>query len=100
MLNRAWTRRHTLTAGGEEGLIRACCMAAFLDTGIIQVSAHRQHVGATITSLISWVNSNLRPHVGNGSSLPPSPDVLRSASRGDSKWAIRRPALFAEQGPR
>jgi hypothetical protein len=99
MLNRAWTRRHALTAGVEEGLGRACCMAMFLDTSIIPVSAHRQHVGATITALISEVNSNLRAHVGKRDSLPPSPDFLRSASRGDSHGAILRPALFPGQGP-
>lgn len=30
MMNRAWTRRHALTTGVEEGLVRACCMAVFL----------------------------------------------------------------------
>jgi hypothetical protein len=39
--------------------------------GIIQVSVHQQHVGATITALISRVNSNLRAPAGKGDSCPP-----------------------------
>lgn len=99
-LNRAWTRRHALTDSVEEGWRRACCMAMFLAIGIISVSAHRQHVGATITALISQVNSNLRAHVSKDSSLPPLPDVLPSASRGAGSWSRFRPALFPEQGLR
>jgi hypothetical protein len=30
MMNRAWARRHALTAGVEDGLVLACCMAMFL----------------------------------------------------------------------
>src|SRR5262245_2727933 len=99
MMNRAWTRRHALMAGGKEELGRACCMAICLDTGIIPVSAHRQHVGATITALISEVNSNLRAHVGKDSSLPPTPNVLPSASRGTRRRTLLSPTLFPGQGP-
>jgi len=45
-------------------------MAMFLGTGVRPVSAHRQHVGATILALLSQVNRNLRAHVGQGSGLP------------------------------
>jgi hypothetical protein len=66
--------------GVEDGVVRACCIAVFLPEASYRSVAHRQHVGATITALISRGNRNLRAQVGQGSPLPTLPIVIQSAS--------------------